>query len=533
MTATRSRGAWFWDRPLRTKFTAVLLLVGAAFAIVGGSGAVVLYRAGSNLEEMAGLTQELQASMGQLRVDQARSHLVVRRALAADDGGRAQLLTSLTWLDEDVETRIATVERFDLASTPQWQDFRTRWDAWVSYRDTTLLPLVESGDVAGFEAAVAADVAADPDWAGRALGLAEGQVQAGVDGILTRSGSEIRTTIAVLAVAFVVAALIAVALTTGLLRRVATSVRSMLASIEALAHGDLTVTPQVATNDELGRMAYALAAAQQHLRATMSGVAEASGTVAAAAEQLSAASRQVAAGAQETSAQAGLAAGAAGDVDQHVQGVSAGAEQMGASIREIAQNAAEAAKVARAATAAADEATVSVSRLGTSSAEIGNVVKLITSIAAQTNLLALNATIEAARAGEAGKGFAVVAGEVKELAGETARATEDIAHRVETIQADTAGAVDAIGRIEHIVRSINDHQTSIASAVEEQTATTNEMARGMSDVATGSGQIRQAVAEVADVATSSSQALAQVEASVEDLARMSEDLRGRTAAFTY
>ncbi|MBO9570461.1 MAG: methyl-accepting chemotaxis protein [Cellulomonas iranensis] len=531
--ARTTHGGWFWNRPLRTKIVALLLFVGIAFAVVGGAGAVVLQRAGAHLEEMADLTNELQSSMAEIQVQQQRSHLLVRRAVAADPATRDQLLTTVAWVDADVASRVDVVEGYDLSDTPQWQDFRTRWDAWVAYRDGTLLPLVKAGDTAGFEVAVAADVAADPDWAGRALGLAEGQVRAGVDAILARSAGEIRVTILALGVAFVVAALVAVVVTTGLMRRVAASVRTMVASIEALARGDLTVTPQVVVGDELGRMALALGEAQHNLRTTMAGVAEASGTVAAAAEQLSAASRQVATGAQETSAQAGVAAGAAGDVDQHVQSVSAGAEQMGASIREIAQNAAEAAKVAQAATAAADEAGVTVQRLGESSQEIGNVVKLITQIAEQTNLLALNATIEAARAGEAGKGFAVVAGEVKELAQETAKATEDIARRVEAIQGDTAGAVEAIGQIEGIVRSINDYQTSIASAVEEQTATTTEMARGMSDVASGSAQIRTAVSEVAQVASSSSSALVQVETSVSELAQMSEDLRERTAAFTY
>ncbi len=146
------------------------------------------------------------------------------------------------------------------------------------------------------------------------------------------------------------------------------------------------------------------------------------------------------------------------------------------------------------------ETNATVSSLGESSAEIGNVVKVITSIAEQTNLLALNATIEAARAGEAGKGFAVVANEVKELAQETARATEDIARRVEAIQSDTTGAVDAINRISAIIERINDFQTTISSAVEEQTATTAEMSRNATEASTGAVQIAKNIAGVAQAA---------------------------------
>ncbi|MET0396627.1 MAG: methyl-accepting chemotaxis protein, partial [Longimicrobiaceae bacterium] len=201
--------------------------------------------------------------------------------------------------------------------------------------------------------------------------------------------------------------------------------------------------------------------------------------------------------ADESSAQSGIVATAAGQVSTNVQTVSAGSEQMGASIREIAQNAAEVSKVAGQAVTAADATTATVAKLGESSLEIASVVKVITSIAEQTNLLALNATIEAARAGEAGKGFAVVANEVKELAQETAKATEDIAKRVETIQADTEGAVRAIGEISSIIGLINDSQSTIAAAVEEQTATTTEMNRNVAEAATGTQGIAAAITGLA------------------------------------
>src|SRR3954471_12020011 len=224
-------------------------------------------------------------------------------------------------------------------------------------------------------------------------------------------------------------------------RSVVGPLRKVGAVLIALADGDLRATSGVESKDEVGQMASALETSMANVRAVMTAIGDSSTTLASATEQLSASAQDMARLADESSAQSSIVASAAGQVSTNVQTVSAGSEQMSSSIREIAQNAAEVSKVAAQAVTAADATTATVAKLGESSLEIASVVKVITSIAEQTNLLALNATIEAARAGEAGKGFAVVANEVKELAQETAKATEDISQRVQAIQEDTEGAV--------------------------------------------------------------------------------------------
>jgi methyl-accepting chemotaxis protein len=198
---------------------------------------------------------------------------------------------------------------------------------------------------------------------------------------------------------------------------------------------------------------------------------------------------------------------------------------MGVAIQEIARNAADAAGVASGAVREAAAANETVDKLAESSNEIGSVLKLITAIAEQTNLLALNATIEAARAGEAGKGFAVVANEVKELAKETAKATEDISQKIEAIQGDTRGAVEAIEEISSIIGQINDIQTSIASAVEEQTATTNEIARNVSEAARGSGEIAENITGVASAAQGTAKGAEETQRAASELAQMASALQ--------
>jgi methyl-accepting chemotaxis protein len=231
-------------------------------------------------------------------------------------------------------------------------------------------------------------------------------------------------------------------------------------------------------------------------------VAATAAEVSASSEDLIVTATQMLGNAEETAGQANVVSAAAEQVSSNVQTVASAVEQMGASVKEISQSAQQASRVAAQAVAAADATNLTVSSLGASSMEIGQVIEVITSIAEQTNLLALNATIEAARAGEAGKGFAVVANEVKELAKQTAMATEEISGKIAAIQANTSGAVAAIGEISSIIGEISDIQTTIASAVEEQTATTNEISRNISEAARGSSEIAENIASVARAAAS-------------------------------
>lgn len=248
-------------------------------------------------------------------------------------------------------------------------------------------------------------------------------------------------------------------------------------------------------------------------------------TLGSSAEELTAVSTQMASNAEETAAQANVVSAASEQVSKNVQTVSTGVEEMNAAIREIAKNASDSARVAQQAVTTAATANTTISKLGDSSAEIGKVIKVITSIAEQTNLLALNATIEAARAGEAGKGFAVVANEVKELAKETAKATEDISRKIEAIQGDTRGAVDSIRKIGEVIAQINDISNTIASAVEEQTATATEMSRNVSEAAKGTAEIAQNITSVAQAAQNTTQGATNCQQAASELARMAAELQ--------
>ncbi len=335
---------------------------------------------------------------------------------------------------------------------------------------------------------------------------------------------------AVLLVAVVVAA--AVAVVALLVARAMTRpLDRAVAALELVADGDLRPRLPETGTLELRALAGALNSSLDNMGEALTALRDRTGDLSGASDRLRGLSDDVARDAARGSSVATSARAATEAVSGNVRTVAAGAEQMGASIREIAHSTSEAARVGATAMTAAEETTAVVARLGESSRQIGDVVGVITAIAEQTNLLALNATIEAARAGEAGKGFAVVAGEVKDLAGETQRATEDIVRRVEAIQSDTAGAAASIAQISTVVAQVNDFQQTIASAVEEQSATTAEMSRNVAQAAEGTEGVSSDVRSVTEAAESTARSTESTRETASALATISDELRGLVTRF--
>jgi len=295
--------------------------------------------------------------------------------------------------------------------------------------------------------------------------------------------------------------------------------------LQRMAENDYTARVAGSYQGIFAQVASAANTVAETLSSTIAQIAQSSQALASSSEELTAVSTQMGSNAEETASQANVVSAASEQVSKNIQTVATASEQMSASIKEIAKNTADAAKVASSAVRLAASTNDSVAKLGESSSEIGQVIKLITSIAQQTNLLALNATIEAARAGEAGKGFAVVANEVKELAKETAKATEDISRKIEAIQTDTKTAVDSIAQISSTISQINEIQNTVASAVEEQTATTNEITRNVGEAAKGSAQIAENIVSVAQVAKNTSQGAGNTQVASQELAHMAGELQ--------
>jgi methyl-accepting chemotaxis protein len=249
-------------------------------------------------------------------------------------------------------------------------------------------------------------------------------------------------------------------------------------------------------------------------------IQETATALSSASAELTATASQMSATAEKTSKESQVASSSAQEVAEGVQTVATNVEEMVASIKEIGRSTNESSQMAKLTMEKAQKSNQTITKLGVSSKEVGDVIKVISSIAQQTNLLALNATIEAARAGEAGKGFAVVANEVKELAKQTAKATEDITNKIGAIQSDTQSAVNDIAEISQAVEKLNSVSGVIAAAVEEQTATTNEISRVVVESKRGVENIANTIKHVSDAANESSVSSSQTLNASQELAQL-------------
>ncbi|GAA3197210.1 methyl-accepting chemotaxis protein [Dactylosporangium siamense] len=525
---------WFGDLRIGVKITGALAVGLLAGGVVAWAGLSALSTANANATSIYAdnlvSTTMLNATQGALSDEVNGLALMnIASSPAATEEQRKHALDAAQRLQSGIDAYAAL--GLDATQQSLIAALRQAVANLHKVRDAQLIPAAVNSDNAAFGKAYDAGAAAPIAAADKALDALAGHESEQAAAAARHNASQYSNSRAAIIACLVSGCLVAALLGWVTVRRIVGPIRLVGGVLTRMADGDLTGRLDVDTRDEVGTMAGALNRATRSMRTAVQTLGLTSSSLAAAAEQLSGASTQIAGSAAQTSGQVAVVVTAADEVARNVHTVSAGSQELSLSIREISQNANEAALVVGEAVSAAKATDATVSKLGESSQEIGNVVKTITSIAEQTNLLALNATIEAARAGDAGKGFAVVATEVKDLAQETARATEDISRRVASIQTDTDTAVTAIRNIGEIIAKVNDYQLTIASAVEEQTATTAEMNRGVAEAAGGVSEIAGSIGAVATAAQVTTEGVAESQRTSAELARMSHEVQTLVAGF--
>ena len=527
-----------WRRVLtdRRVGTKIMVAVGLVALFGAADGLYALDSVGAtNQQVKTGYVHEQElAAIGDLRAAVNRVWLGVDDArLSADAAGRATAETAISTARSQVDTGARAYRAFPIGAeaSAAIDGFGTHWQAYEDLLEDKALPLIEAGDRAALtKLAAGALTSAMTAVRGDLTAVADATVAAGAEQENTAE-TRYQHTKWLVGVLLAAALLLGLALAAVIARLIVKPLSRCVGALDRIAAGDLTARVEVESADEVGRMAAALNSTAESMAGMVGRIHTSSSLLVDASDELSAVSAQLSASAEETSAQVGEVSASAGRVSEGVRAVSAGAGEMGVSIREIADNANEAAVVAAEASRAAEATNARVAKLGEASTQIGTVVQMITSIAEQTNLLALNATIEAARAGEMGKGFAVVASEVKDLAMETARATQEITAQVGAIQAESGAAVTAIEEIGRVVATINDYTTTIAAAVEEQTATTGEISRSVDRAAEGSSGIAETIAGVAEAARQVTEGATETQQTASELARTAAELQATVATY--
>ena len=553
-----------WGRSvnLRIKHTLIGLVGGLSLAILaqGALGTIQLRAVNANAIDLTENWLPSVRELGELKYRITRLRLADARFVTATEP-HAELVKVGEGRLADVE---ATADRYAplIASEEEraaWTAYRKHWNDYLAVRaqlqaaslagDGKRMGELFSASRASFEGSVKT---LDQ---GTAINLAGGERAKTAAAATYANALWLTALLGGLALAAGLAGLAFVV--TGLTR----PLDRLIARMRGLAAGDLqAAVPFAGRTNEIGAIAGAVEAARDNLVRTRrleeeTALARASaeeqrkagmrqmadgferavggivGRVSASATELQATAGQMTASAAQTASRSTSVAASAEEAATNVNTVAAAAEELGSSVHEIGRQVGNSAALAQAAVAEADRTAALVQALKQSSARIGDMVGLISSIASQTNLLALNATIEAARAGEAGRGFAVVASEVKELAGQTARATDEIAGQIGAIQGATDQAVTAIGGITARIREIDGVATGIAAAVEQQGAATQEIVRNVAQAASGASAVTGSIAEVAYASEETGAAAHQVLSASAELSRQSEHLSAEVSGF--
>jgi len=524
----------FRDAPTVVKLLAGFSVVAALTVLVGVIGISRVDSLDTAVNSMYVNSTAAISDLGQARAEYATAR--IQGPLAGLDGTQAGVAKIRATWQTDIDAITATMNTYRATDMTGRQQQLAAFDtAFADYQKTVphLWELAVAGDTRAFETYRNNVVSPPATAATTALtNLATIEDGAARTAITAANGeaSNARLLMILSIVASVAASL---GLAFGLGRMISRPLRRTVDVLQRLAKGQLDQQVEVTSRDEAGQMSAALVTALSSLSGTMRQIGETSQVLASSAEEFSAVSGQLSSSSGAVTDSAGSASATAQQVSANVQTVAAGTEQMSASIGEIARSAAGASQIAQEAVQVAEDTTANVGRLGQSSDRIGEIVKSIQAIAEQTNLLALNATIEAARAGESGKGFAVVAAEVKDLARETATATQDISTLVATIQTETQATVESMDQISAVIGRINAAQTTIAGAVEEQTAVTQDIARNVAEAADGATSIAASVQDVADQADQTSNGAGETQRSAGELARIAGDLQELVRHFSY
>ena len=522
------------DLPVAAKVLAAVLVAAAAAVVVAVVGVVNLGSVSAAGESI--YRDNLQPAVDLAAVDGLNGDLyaaALRVALAPGPASAAVVQEQMKTVEGQ---RAAAWNRYT-ATAPSADEQRARQAyitadaAFLHVVHDVFVPVALGGDTVKVSKISEADLAGSFDTMSKALSAVETiqtqQAQQAADHARATYLASRWTVLGVLLAGLALAVLLGMAVARAISRPLATCVQVL----DAIGAGDLTRRVGHRSRDEIGRLAEALDRTGETMAQLVGSIGAVAAHVASSSSGLTRVSDDLTSSAQDASARAGAVSAAAEQVSGSVQSVAGASEEMTATIGDIAANSASAARVAAEASELAAGTTAAVGALGAASIEVGDVIQLIRSIADQTNLLALNATIEAARAGELGKGFAVVADEVKQLAQQTARATEEVANKINGIQSGAEGAISAIAAVTEVIAKVHDYAVAIAGAVEEQTVTTAEVNRTVSEAASGTQQIAENIVTVAEASRHATEGAVAARSTAGELAGLSGELEALVSRY--